>query len=59
MCYKNVFAEKSVEKTHNNLLTKWRRAGVIVNRGSDRASHWTLAEKKSWFAEKLQRKNGY
>ncbi len=31
----------------NNLLTKWRRSGVIVNLGSDRASRWTLAEKKS------------
>lgn len=30
----------------NNLLTKWRRAGLIVNRGSDRVSRWSLAEKK-------------
>lgn len=31
----------------NNLLTKWRRSGVIVNLGSDRVSRWALAEKKS------------
>lgn len=31
----------------NNLLTKWRRSGVIVNLGSKRTSSWALAEKKS------------
>ncbi len=30
----------------NNLLTKWRRNGLIVNNGSDRAPRWQLAEKK-------------
>jgi len=29
----------------NNLLTKWRRAELIRNLGSDRASRWSLAEK--------------
>jgi ATP-dependent DNA helicase RecG len=30
----------------NNLLTKWRKSGLIRNLGSDRAPRWTLAEKK-------------
>lgn len=30
----------------NNLLTKWRRNGLFVNNGSDRAPRWQLAEKK-------------
>lgn len=30
----------------NTLLTKWRRAGLIVNQGSDRASRWVLAERE-------------
>ncbi|OQX12106.1 MAG: transcriptional regulator [Desulfobulbaceae bacterium A2] len=30
----------------NNLLTKWRRNGLIINKGSDRAPVWQLAEKK-------------
>jgi ATP-dependent DNA helicase RecG len=29
----------------NNLLTKWRRSGRIVNTGSDKASRWVSAEK--------------
>jgi ATP-dependent DNA helicase RecG len=29
----------------NNLLTRMRRRGLIVNMGSDRAPRWTLAEK--------------
>jgi ATP-dependent DNA helicase RecG len=29
----------------NNLITKWRRAGLITNTGSDRAPCWILAEK--------------
>ncbi|MBU3679791.1 MAG: transcriptional regulator [Candidatus Kapabacteria bacterium] len=29
----------------NNLLTKWRRAGRIVNLGSDKVSRWVSAEK--------------
>jgi ATP-dependent DNA helicase RecG len=29
----------------NNLLTKWRRAGWIVNIGSDKVSRWVSAEK--------------
>ena len=28
----------------NNLITKWRRAGIIVNHGSKKAPRWTLAE---------------
>jgi len=32
-------------KKINNLLTKWRRAGLIDNQGSDRIPRWTLAEK--------------
>lgn len=31
----------------NNLLTKWRRARLIENQGSDRAPHWVLAEKNA------------
>jgi ATP-dependent DNA helicase RecG len=30
----------------NNLLTKWRKSGLIRNLGSDRVPRWTLAEKK-------------
>jgi ATP-dependent DNA helicase RecG len=30
----------------NNLLTKWRKAGLIRNLGSDRLPQWMLAEKK-------------
>jgi hypothetical protein len=29
----------------NNLLTKWRRADLIQNLGSDKGSRWVLAEK--------------
>jgi ATP-dependent DNA helicase RecG len=29
----------------NNLITKWRRAGRIVNLGSDKGSRWASAEK--------------
>lgn len=42
-----LLSENEKSNKINNLLTKWRRAGVIVNKGSDRASRWTLAEKKS------------
>lgn len=42
-----LLSENQKSNKINNLLTKWRRAGVIVNRGSDRVSRWTLAEKKS------------
>jgi ATP-dependent DNA helicase RecG len=35
----------------NNLLTKWRKSGLIQNLGSDRAPRWALAEKKEQFAE--------
>jgi len=31
----------------NNLLTKWRRAELIKNLGSDRVSRWSLAEKNA------------
>ena len=31
----------------NNLLTKWRRAGLIKNLGSDKGSRWVLAEKNA------------
>jgi hypothetical protein len=30
----------------NNLLTKWRKSGLIRNLGSDRSPQWMLAEKK-------------
>jgi ATP-dependent DNA helicase RecG len=30
----------------NNLLTKWRKQGLIRNLGSDRTPRWTLATKK-------------
>jgi ATP-dependent DNA helicase RecG len=47
--------EQKVSKI-NNLLTKWRRAGWIVNLGSDKGSRWVLAEqvaeKKEQVAEK-------
>ena len=38
-------AEQKISKI-NNLLTKWRKAGLIRNTGSDRAPRWALAEKK-------------
>jgi ATP-dependent DNA helicase RecG len=38
-------AEQKISKI-NNLLTKWRKGGLIRNTGSDRAPRWTLAEKK-------------
>ena len=38
-------AEQKIHKI-NYLLTKWRKAGLIQNIGSDRAPRWTLAEKK-------------
>lgn len=34
-------------KKINNLLTKWRRAGLVENQGSDRIPRWTLAEKNA------------
>lgn len=37
--------EQKISKI-NNLLTKWRRAELIANQGSDRVPQWTLAEKK-------------
>jgi ATP-dependent DNA helicase RecG len=37
--------EQKVSKI-NNLLTKWRKSGLIRNLGSDRAPRWALAEKK-------------
>lgn len=41
-------ALSEVQKTNkiNNLLTKWRRSGLIANQGSDRVPQWVLAEKK-------------
>jgi ATP-dependent DNA helicase RecG len=36
--------EQKVSKI-NNLLTKWRKSGLIRNLGSDRAPRWMLAEK--------------
>lgn len=30
----------------NNLLTRWRKQGLIENHGSDRAPRWTLVRKK-------------
>lgn len=38
--------EQKVRKI-NNLLTKLRRAGVLLNTGSDRAPNWVLAEKNA------------
>jgi ATP-dependent DNA helicase RecG len=40
----------------NNLLTKWRRAGLIVNMGSDKGSRWVSAEKKAEKKEKAAEK---
>ena len=37
--------EQKISKI-NNLLTKWRKSGLIRNLGSDRAPRWALAEKK-------------
>jgi ATP-dependent DNA helicase RecG len=37
--------EKKLSKI-NNLLTKWRKSGLIRNLGSDRTPRWALAEKK-------------
>ena len=38
-------AEQKISKI-NNLLTKWRKGGLIRNTGSDRSPRWALAEKK-------------
>jgi hypothetical protein len=42
------------QKRHkiNNLLTKWRRGGWIVNVGSDKGSRWMAAEKVAEKKEK-------
>ena len=40
----------------NNLLTKWRRAGLIVNIGSDKGSRWVAAEKIAEKKEKAAEK---
>lgn len=40
----------------NNLLTKWRRAGLIVNLGSDKGSRWVSAEKNAEKKEKAAEK---
>jgi len=37
--------EQKISKI-NNLLTKWRKQGLIENLGSDRTPRWTLAAKK-------------
>ena len=37
-------SEEEKGKKINNLITKWRRAGVIVNIGSKKVPRWTLAE---------------
>jgi ATP-dependent DNA helicase RecG len=37
--------EQKVSKI-NNLLTKWRKQGLIENLGTDRTPRWTLAAKK-------------
>lgn len=47
--------EQKVNKI-NNLLTKWRRAGVIVNLGSDKGSRWVSAEKSAEKKEKAAEK---
>ena len=41
----DVLEEGQKIKKISNLLTKWRRNGLIVNIGSDRAPRWLLAEK--------------
>ena len=40
----------------NNLLTKLRRKGLIVNQGADSSPRWHLAEKNAEKKERLQRK---
>jgi ATP-dependent DNA helicase RecG len=40
----------------NNLMTKWRRAGQIINLGSDKGSRWVLAEKSAEKKEKAAEK---
>jgi ATP-dependent DNA helicase RecG len=40
----------------NNLITKWRRAGQIINLGSDKGSRWVLAEKSAEKKEKAAEK---
>ncbi len=48
MLLRPVFGESLSEEEKknriNNLITKWRRAGIIVNYGSKKAPRWTLAE---------------
>ena len=48
MLLRPVFGESLSEEEKknriNNLITKWRRAGIIVNHGSKKAPRWTLAE---------------
>ena len=39
-------SEKEKISKINNLLTKWRKSGLIRNLGSDRSPRWALAEKK-------------
>lgn len=48
--------ERQKSNKINNLLTKWRRAGFIVNKGSDKGSRWVTAEKVAEKKEKVAEK---
>lgn len=49
-------SEKQKINKINNLITKWRRSGRIVNLGSDKASRWVAAEKIAEEKEKAAEK---